>query len=164
MLDQLLPYYKKELAHLRRLPGEFAHRYPKIARRLVLEDEQCEDPHVERLIEGFAFLAARIHKKLDDEYPEISEAFWQTLYPHYTRPFASTTILRFELDEAKPEITDRHSIARGQTVLSPPVNGAACKCRTARGLFLVGNPFPKTPPHRCVRWQRRPALHGALTC
>lgn len=136
MLDQLLPYYEKELAHLRRLSGEFAHRYPKIARRLLLEDEQCEDPHVERLIEGFAFLAARIHKKLDDEYPEISEAFLQTLYPHYTRPFASTTILRFELDEAKPEITDRHSIARGQTVLTPPVNGEACKFRTAYDVDL----------------------------
>ena len=102
MVDQILPYYEKELAPLRKLSGECAHRYPKIARRLLLEDEQCEDPHVERLIEGFAFLAARIHKKLDDEYPEISEAFLQTLYPHYPRPFASTTILRFELDAAKP--------------------------------------------------------------
>jgi type VI secretion system protein ImpG len=72
MLEELLPYYEKELSYLRDLSGEFAQRYPKIAQRLSMEGDQCEDPHVERLIEAFAFLTARVHRRLDDEYPEYS--------------------------------------------------------------------------------------------
>ena len=98
MLKELLPYYERELTYFRELSGEFAQRYPKIARRLLLDGEQSEDPHVERIIEGFAFLTARIHRKLDDEFPEITEAFLQTLYPHYTQPFPSCTLLQFELN------------------------------------------------------------------
>jgi type VI secretion system protein ImpG len=62
MLDELLPYYENELTSLRSLSKEFAARYPKIASRLSLEGDVCEDPHVERLIESFAFIASRIHK------------------------------------------------------------------------------------------------------
>ena len=62
MLDELLPYYENELTYLRRLSKEFASKYPKIASRLQMEGEVCEDPHVERLIESFSFLTARIHK------------------------------------------------------------------------------------------------------
>lgn len=130
MLETLLPYYERELAALRQLGGEFARRYPKIARRLLLEGDQCEDPHVERLIEAFAFLAARVQRKLDDEFPEISEAFLQILYPHYTRPFPSWTILQFELDAAAPQIGQRYHLPRHQQVLSPPVGGIACRFRT----------------------------------
>src|SRR5690349_4986485 len=112
MLEELLPYYERELTYLRELSGEFAQRYPKIARRLSLEGDQSEDPHVERMIEAFAFLTARIHRKLDDEFPEITEAFMQVLYPHYTQPFPSCTILQFETDPDKPEIAARHTIPR----------------------------------------------------
>ena len=59
MLEELLPYYERELAALRGLAAEFAERYPKVARRLQIARDHCEDPHVERLIESFAFLAAR---------------------------------------------------------------------------------------------------------
>ena len=90
MLEELLPYYERELAHLRELGGEFAHRYPKLAPRLQLQGERCEDPHVERMIEAFAFMGARIHRKLDDEYPEIAASFLEVMYPHYLRPIPST--------------------------------------------------------------------------
>ena len=63
MLKELLPYYERELTYLRKLSGEFARRYPKIARRLLIDENQSEDPHVERFMEGFAFLTARIHRK-----------------------------------------------------------------------------------------------------
>ena len=83
MRDDLLYYYERELAYLRRLGAEFAEKYPKIAARLQLEPGKCEDPHVERLLEGFAFLTARVHLKIDDDFPEISEALLNVLYPHY---------------------------------------------------------------------------------
>ena len=69
MSDEILAYYNSELTYLRELGGEFAEKYPKVAGRLHLEADKCDDPHVERLLEGFAFLSARIRHKLDDEFP-----------------------------------------------------------------------------------------------
>ena len=136
MLEELLPYYERELAYLRQLSGEFAQRYPKIAQRLSVETDQCEDPHVERLIEGFAFLAARIHRKIDDEYPEISEALLQVMYPHYTQPLPSAAIVQMETDQAKPDLTGRCLIPRHHPVLSPPVHGVSCRFRTCYDVEL----------------------------
>lgn len=130
MLKELLPYYERELTYLRELSGEFARRYPKIARRLLLDENQSEDPHVERIIEGFAFLAARVHRKLDDEFPEISEAFVQVLYPHYTQPFPSCTILQMELSQGNPEVTGKTVVPRHHPVISPAVGGHPCQFRT----------------------------------
>lgn len=136
MLKELLPYYERELTYLRELSGEFAQRYPKIARRLLLDGNQSEDPHVERIIEGFAFLTARIHRKLDDEFPEITEAFFQVLYPHYTQPFPSCTILQMETNPNTPEITKKTTLPRHHPVLSPSVGGVACRFRTAYAVDL----------------------------
>jgi hypothetical protein len=86
MQDDLLLYYERELAYLRRMGAQFAERYPKVASRLLLEPSKCEDPHVERLLEGFAFLAARVHHRIDDDIPELSEAFLEVLYPQHVRP------------------------------------------------------------------------------
>ena len=88
-MEQLLPYYESELAYLRRNLREFAERYPKIAGRLLISGELCEDPHTERMIESFALLNARIAKRLDDDYPQFTEALFDVLYPHYLRPFPS---------------------------------------------------------------------------
>ena len=66
--------------------AEFAEKYPKIACRLQLEPDKCEDPHVERLLEAFAFLAARVRLKIDDEFPEITESLLGVLYPHLLAP------------------------------------------------------------------------------
>lgn len=136
MLEELLPYYERELTYLRELSGEFAQRYPKIARRLSLEGDQSEDPHVERIIEAFAFLTARIHRKLDDEFPEITEAFMQVLYPHYTRPFPSCTILQLETDPHKTEIASRYTVPRHHPAVSPSIGGLSCRFRTCYDVDL----------------------------
>ena len=94
MRDDLLLYYERELTFLRQMGAEFAAKYPKIASRLVLEPDKCEDPHVERMLEAFAFLAARVHLKIDDEFPEITEALLDILYPHYLRPIPSMSVAR----------------------------------------------------------------------
>jgi len=86
MRDELLDYYERELTFLRQMGAEFAEKYPKIAARLQIEQDRCEDPHVERMIEAFAFLAGRVHLKIDDEFPEITEALLGILYPHYVGP------------------------------------------------------------------------------
>ena len=98
MRDDLLLYYERELTFLRQMGAEFAAKYPKIASRLVLEPDKCEDPHVERLLEAFAFLAARVHLKIDDEFPEITEALLSIVYPHYIRPIPSMSVVQFQVD------------------------------------------------------------------
>ena len=101
MRDELLPYYERELTFVRQMAAEFAEKYPKVAGRMLLEANQCEDPHVERLIEAFALLAGRVHHKLDDEFPEITEALLDVLYPHYLRPVPPQAVMQFQPDPAQ---------------------------------------------------------------
>lgn len=136
MLDDLLRYYERELGHLRDLSAEFARRYPRIAGRLQLEGDQCADPHVERLIESFAFLAARIHRKLDDDYPEITASLLDILYPHFLQPIPAASIVQLEADPARPELARRHVIERGQTVCAPVIEDVACRFRTCYAVEL----------------------------
>ena len=130
MLDDLLPYYENELTYLRRLSKEFAAKYPKIASRLQMEGEVCEDPHVERMIESFSFLTARIHKKLDDEFPQITEAMLSVLYPHFLRPVPSMSVAQLQL-AAGTEISEMQALPRHSQLLSRPVQGLQVRYRTA---------------------------------
>src|SRR6185312_8225978 len=98
MSDILLPYYNRELAALRSLAGEFAEAHPKIAGRLRLSPDSVDDPHVARLLEGVAFLAARVHHRLDDEFPELTDALLGVLYTHYLAPMPSCAIMQFQSD------------------------------------------------------------------
>ena len=101
---RLLDLYNRELAHLRTMGGEFAKEFPKVASRLGGLDEfqPCRDPFVERLLEGFAFLAARVQLKLESEFPRFTQSMLETIYPHYLAPTPSMTIVQFkpELNEA----------------------------------------------------------------
>jgi len=128
MREELLHYYERELSYLRRSGADFAEKYPKIAARLELEANKCDDPHVERLLEGFAFLAARVHLKLDDDFPEISEALLEVLYPQYVRPIPSMSVAEFHLDPE--QVTSGVEISRGSELYTRPVAGAPCKFRT----------------------------------
>ena len=128
-MEQLLPYYESELAYLRRNLRDFAERYPKIAGRLLISGEVCEDPHTERMIESFALLNARIAKRLDDDYPEFTEALFEVLYPHYLRPFPSCSIARVDFGGAAQQ-AGTSVIARGTRLDTRLVRGAACTFRT----------------------------------
>jgi type VI secretion system protein ImpG len=130
LLEALLPYYENELGILRELGSEFARQYPKIASRLQIEGDQCEDPHVERIIESFAFLAARIRRKLDDEYPEIAASLLEVLYPHYLCPFPSCAVVQFVPGAGGTGIKGRHTVGRLREVTAPTVGNVECRFRT----------------------------------
>ncbi len=130
MHDDLLPYYNDELMAVRQLAREFAAQFPKVAGRLMIEGDQVEDPHVERLIEAFAFLTARLRRKLDDEFPEITDALLGVLYPHYLRPIPSMSIAQFQIDPDELHLTGLHTVARHRDLYSRPVNGVPCRFRT----------------------------------
>jgi len=128
--DELLFHYSQELTYLRYLGAEFANKYPKVASRLLLEAGKCEDPHVERLLEGFAFLAARIYVKIDDEFPEVVESLLSVLYPYYLRPIPSASIVQFHLDPEQGKLMSGLPIPRGSLLYSAPVAGTPCKFQT----------------------------------
>src|SRR5262245_42554633 len=136
MDDDLLAYYNGELRYVRELGAEFAAKYPKVAARLQLEAGRCEDPHVERLLEGFAFLAARIRKKIDDEYPEITDALLSVLYPHYQRPIPSMAIVQFTTSTDPTKIAAGHVLASGTPLVTKAVAGHPCRFRTAYPVTL----------------------------
>ena len=134
-MEDLLPYYERELAFLRQHSRQFAERYPKLAAQLLLSGEGCDDPHVERMIQSFALLTARVSKKLEDSYPQFTEALLNVLYPHYLRPFPSCSIACF--DHGASELSSVGSIPRGTELHSRPIKGAVCKFRTAWDLELA---------------------------
>jgi type VI secretion system protein ImpG len=118
MRDELLEYYQGELSYLRTMATGFAERYPKIADRLMLDPKGSNDPHVERLIQGFAFLAARVHLKIDDDFPEVTEALLNAVYPNYLRPIPAMTIVQFALDPEKGKLPAGYRIPAGRELLS----------------------------------------------
>src|SRR5262249_21683256 len=102
---EVLRYYLQELAYVRRMGREFAREYPKVAARLELSDGVSSDPHVERLIESFAFLTARLERRLELELPEISTALLGVLYPSLANPVPPLAIARFSLEPSGQRIT-----------------------------------------------------------
>ncbi|MCK5243634.1 MAG: type VI secretion system baseplate subunit TssF [Desulfobacterales bacterium] len=129
MDDRLLNYYEQELTVIREMGAEFARKYPKIAGRLLLEPDKCEDPHTERLIEAFAFLSGRIHKKIDDDFPEITQSLLSIICPHYINPIPSMSIVRF--DPVKQNIPPvGYLIDKNTTLYSKPVGGTPCEFTT----------------------------------
>ncbi|NZA28135.1 type VI secretion system baseplate subunit TssF [Luteimonas sp. SJ-92] len=136
-MQDLLPFYERELAYLRRYGREFAERYPKIAGRLLLSGDGSQDPHVERLIESFALLSARVSKKIEDDYPEFTDALLEVMYPHYLRPFPSCSIARFDMGPAAAKLSAPVRVARGTQLQTRPVRGVNCRFRTAYDVALA---------------------------
>lgn len=131
MSDELLPYYNRELAFLRKLGAEFAESHPKIAGRLQLGPDVAEDPHVERLLEGFAYLNARTRYKLEDDFPEITDALLSVLYPHYLAPVPSMAIVQFVLDRGQGDLTTGYEIPPESEIQTDPIDGEPCRFRTS---------------------------------
>src|SRR5262245_48059300 len=136
MREDLLLYYNDELTYLREMGAQFAKDYPKIASRLVLERDKCEDPHVERLLEGVAFLAARVHLKIDDDFPQITEGILNIIYPHFLRPIPSMSIAEFHMDPDQSKITEGYTIPRDAVLQSRPVARVPCKFKTSYSTTL----------------------------
>ncbi len=164
MDDDLLAYYNGELTFLRELGAEFAESYPKVAARLLLDAEKCEDPHVERLLEGFAFLAARLRQKIDDEFPEITDALLGALYPHLRRPLPSMTVVQFVPGADPLKLAGGFTIERGTRLNTRPVGGAPCRFRTAYPVTLwpVEVESARLNPDRLDVPGRRPEVIAAL--
>jgi type VI secretion system protein ImpG len=131
MSDELYRYYEQELTFFRQMAGEFAEKYPKVAARLQLDPaKESTDPHVERLIEAFALMAARVRRKVDDEFPEVVESLLNMLYPHYLRPVPPVAIAQFQFEQQQTRPTEPTTIPVGAVLNSRPSGGLDCSFRT----------------------------------
>ncbi len=130
MTDGLLPYYNAELAFLRLMADDFSRSHQQVAVRLGLKSGVSSDPHIERLLQGVAFLNARMRRKLDDDFPELAEAMLGVIYPHYVRPIPSMGIV--ELSSHPTDAPQGYDVPMGtELVTSPePESGKRCTYRT----------------------------------
>lgn len=138
MDPRLLRYYNRELQHVREMGAEFASEYPKIAGRLGMEGFECADPYVERLLEGFAFLAARVQLKLDAQYPVFTQHLLEMIYPHFLTPIPSMAVVQLFPDVAGNLPPAGHAVARHTVLRSLTGFGdrTACEYRSAHEVTL----------------------------
>jgi type VI secretion system protein ImpG len=129
MNPRLLALYNQELQHVRESAAEFAKEFPKIAGRLTLSGMDCADPYVERLLEGFAYLTARVQLKLDAEYPTFTHNLLEIAYPHYLAPTPSMTVVQMQIDADEGTLAGGFTLQRGTTLRANPGRDAETPCQ-----------------------------------
>jgi type VI secretion system protein ImpG len=134
--DNLLRYYNDELTYLRRMGAHFGRRYSKIAGRLEQSEDSASDPHVQRLVESFAFLTARIQRQLDAEFSRITTALLGVLYPHLVNPIPPMAIAKFDVDPDQRKMTSGHLIPRDTPLFAQTPDGLPCRFRTSYPVTL----------------------------
>jgi type VI secretion system protein ImpG len=135
--EELLRYYRDELTYLRQMGSEFASNYKRVAPRLSLDmNGECADPHVERLLESFAFLTARLRQDLDGEFPEITTALLGVLYPQFVNPVPPMAIARFDADPKQGIPTTGFPIRKNTQLFASTYQGHTCRFRTCYPVTL----------------------------
>jgi len=131
-------YYEEELRYLYESGSEFAKAHPDRAQFLNIDSVGDRDPYVERLFEGFAFLAARIREKLDDSFPQLTEGIINLLWPQLLQEIPSTAIVQFT--PRTGQLQETKVLPRGSEVLSNAVGPESCVCR-----FITTQDVPLSP-------------------
>ncbi len=124
-------YYREQLQRLREGAGEFARRYPAIAPMLL---EESGDPDVERILEGTAWLCAKIHERLDQTAPGLVQSLLRLVFPQAILPVPSTTLMRFT---PRPGFSEAIEVPAGTQIASHPVDGVPCIYSTTRALRVL---------------------------
>ena len=126
MDPRLLDEYNKELAYLRQEAREFGEEHDAVASRLGLKTPTDPDPYVERLLEGVAFLSARVQLKQNDQYPEFTHHLLHAVQPHYLAPTPSMCIVGFEPKGDDPGLETGSLVPKGtQLTAEVPQSGRA---------------------------------------
>jgi type VI secretion system protein ImpG len=138
MDPRLLRYYNDELRHLREMGAEFAKQFPKIAARLGMEGLEVADPYVERLMEGFAFLAGRVQLKLDAEFPRFTQRMLDILYPQFLAPTPAMLIAQLRPELGDAALANGVDVPRGSVMHSHAgkAGSTTCEFRTSHDLTL----------------------------
>jgi type VI secretion system protein ImpG len=138
MDPRMLRYYSQELQYIREIGAEFAGQFPKVAARLALSATEVADPYVERLLEGFSFLTARVRLKLDSEFPRFTQHLLEMVYPQYLAPTPAMAIAQFLPTMTEGALATGFLVPRG-TALRGQIHhreATACQFRTAHDVTL----------------------------
>lgn len=138
MEPKLLEYYNRELTYMREMSGEFARAHPKIARRLGMQGIEVADPYVERLIEAFCFLSARVQIKLDAEFPNFTQRLLEVIYPNYVAPTPSMSVAQLEPAFDQGDFSKGFVLPKGSALLSrtPDAEKTAVEFRSSQDVRL----------------------------
>lgn len=150
MIEELLPFYEKQLQEFGQQSREFAQKYPKIAQRLSLNQEQIDDPHIERVIQAFSLIAARIDKKLTDSYDVFTRSLFEVMFPQYLRHFPACSVVSFEDINKIKQLTEPHLVPHHTVLKSRSFKGVQCEFNTTQEVKLLpihlsGLDFKTTP-------------------
>ncbi len=140
MDPRLLRLYNSELQHVRDMGAEFAKEFPKIAGRLGMESIEVADPYVERLLEGFSFLTARVQLKIQAQYPKFTQNLLEIVYPHYLSPTPSMAIVQFSPDLQDASLVDGVVVPRHTVLRSYLAKGDRTPCQ-----YLTSQDVPLWP-------------------
>nr|WP_275448203.1 type VI secretion system baseplate subunit TssF [Mesorhizobium sp. IRAMC:0171] len=132
--SRFLNWFDTELMALRKRAGIFAQKHPKIAARLRMTPDAIDDPHTERIVQSFAYTAARIRQKLDDDFPELTNTLLEALYPQYLAQIPSMSIMKFTASDGLGEVI---AIEPGFAVDTEPLRGDRCRFRTTQQVRLA---------------------------
>ena len=138
MDPRLLQFYTQELAHVRDTGAEFAARFPKIASRLAMDATEVHDPYVERLLEGFAFLTARVQLRLHEEFPRFTEQLLNRISPNFLAPVPAMGVVQFNPNSSDVALKKGIEVAAGTVLQSQVAKGiqTPCKFRVGHALTL----------------------------
>ncbi len=138
MDPRLLRYYNRELQHVREMGSEFAREYPKIAGRLGMDGTEVADPYVERLLESFAFLTARVQLKIDAEFPDFTQNLMELVYPDYLAPLPAMAVAQFNPVPEEGALADGLLVPRNTSLRSITGKGdrTACEFRTGHDVTI----------------------------
>lgn len=154
---RFLRYYEQELRFVRDLAGEFAADHARVADRFGLGPDTCADPHVEWLLDGFAFLAARVHLKLDGEHERFTHHLLEMVYPDFLTPTPAAAVVRFEPDANPAPLEAGYEIPRGSRIL-----GRLAADEQTRCTFTTAHPVTLWPLRVAqARYLTGPALAAA---
>lgn len=128
--EQMLDYYQQEMIYLRRAGARFVSQYPKIAQNLNLSPSGSSDPHVQRLIESFAFLTGRLQKEIDNRYIQFTNTLLGVLYPQFVDPFPSAAVASFHLSPNLGKSTAGYSVPRGTPLFTEAQEKKICRFQT----------------------------------
>jgi type VI secretion system protein ImpG len=134
--EDFLRYYFDELSYLRDAGRSFAREHRKVAARLEMPHGETSDPHVERLIESFAFLTARIQRQMRAEFPEITSALLGVLYPQLVQPLPPMAVACFDVGSTIKGLTDGFPIRRKTPLFAQDSAGLACRFQTCYDTLL----------------------------
>ncbi|MDR3155501.1 MAG: type VI secretion system baseplate subunit TssF [Holosporaceae bacterium] len=135
-IDILADYYQNEISYLRSAGADFATKFPKIAKRLDISNSESSDPHVERMMESFAFLCGKLQRQIDDQFPIIASTLLDVLYQPLILPTPSCVMANFDIDLVRAEKDAGCTITKGTPLYSTSYSGDICTFMTAHALSL----------------------------